>query len=82
MVDLTPSLAGLSPVADKELVARFDGGRLSSGGGLLVLREIERRLKVADCLAAYALRSARSRQHRASGRRHHPLPNADDRRRL
>jgi hypothetical protein len=35
-----------------EAVARFDGGRLSSDGGLLVLREIERRLAVAEHLAA------------------------------
>ena len=34
------------------MVARFDGGRLSSEGGLLALREIERRLDVADRLAA------------------------------
>ena len=52
MVDSTLPLLGLSPVAGKELVARFDGGRLSSDGGLLVLREIERRLEVADRLAA------------------------------
>ena len=52
MVDVTPPLPGLSPVAGKEVVARFDGGRLSSDGGLLVLREIERRLSVADRLAA------------------------------
>jgi hypothetical protein len=38
--------------AKKKIVARFDGGRLSSGGGLLVLREIEQRLKVAERLAA------------------------------
>jgi hypothetical protein len=52
MVDLTLPLPGLSPVAGKEIVARFDGGRLSSDGGLLVLREIERRLAVAERLAA------------------------------
>jgi hypothetical protein len=52
MVDPTLPLPGLSPVAGKEVVARFDGGRLSSDGGLLVLREIERRLSVADRLAA------------------------------
>jgi len=52
MVDPTLPLPGLSPVAGKEIVARFDGGRLSSDGGLLVLREIERRLEVADRLAA------------------------------
>jgi len=44
MVDATPFLPGLSPVQGKAVVARFDGGRLSSEGGLLVLREVERRL--------------------------------------
>jgi hypothetical protein len=52
MVDATPLLPGLSPVQGKAIVARFDGGRLSSEGGLLALREIERRLGVADRLAA------------------------------
>jgi hypothetical protein len=52
MVDATPLLPGLSPVQGKAVVARFDGGRLSSEGGLLALREIERRLGVADRLAA------------------------------
>ena len=52
MVDLTLPLPGLSPIAGKEVVPRFDGGRLSSDGGLLVLREIERRLAVAERLAA------------------------------
>ena len=52
MVDTTPFLAGLSPVQGKAVVARFDGGRLSSEGGLLVLREVERRLGLADRLAA------------------------------
>jgi hypothetical protein len=52
MVDATPFLPGLSPVQTKAVVARFDGGRLSSEGGLLVLREVERRLGLADRLAA------------------------------
>jgi len=51
MVDSTPPLPGLSPVQGKAVVLRFDGGRLSSEGGLLPLREIERRLGVADRLA-------------------------------
>ena len=51
MVDATPFLPGLSPVQGKAVVARFDGGRLSSEGGLLVLREVERRLGLADRLA-------------------------------
>jgi hypothetical protein len=52
MVDPTLPLPGLSSIQGKEIVARFDGGRLSSDGGLLVLREIERQLSVADRLAA------------------------------
>ena len=52
MVDTTPFLPGLSPVQGKAVVARFDGGRLSSEGGLLALREVERRLGLADRLAA------------------------------
>jgi hypothetical protein len=52
MVDPTLPLPSMSPVAGNEIVARFGGGRLSSDGVLLVLREIERRLEVADRLAA------------------------------
>jgi hypothetical protein len=51
MVDAMPFLPGLSPVRGKAVVASFDGGRLSSEGGLLALREIERRLGMADRLA-------------------------------
>jgi Transposase DDE domain group 1 len=52
MSDVTPILPGLSPVAGKSVVARFDGGRLSSDGGLLLVREVEHRLRVAERLAA------------------------------
>ena len=44
-------LPGLSPVENKELCARFDGGRLSSDGGALILRRIEKRLGLGDLLA-------------------------------
>ena len=40
-------LSGLSPVAGKKVV-NFDGGLLSSDGGILVLREVEQRLRVAE----------------------------------
>src|SRR5215213_6080599 len=50
-VEATPPLPGLSPIAGKRLVARFDGGQLSSDGGLLALREVERRLGIAVRLA-------------------------------
>lgn len=51
MDEITPYLPGLSPVESKELRVRFDGGRLSSDGGVLVLREIEARLGLAALLA-------------------------------
>jgi Transposase DDE domain group 1 len=51
-VEATPALPGLSPVAGKPIVARFDGGQLSSNGGVLALREVEQRLGIADRLAA------------------------------
>ena len=41
MDEITAYLPGLSPVENKELCVRFAGGRLSSDGGVLVLREIE-----------------------------------------
>ena len=39
MTDATPILPGLSPVEGKSLTATFDAGRLSSDGGVIVLRE-------------------------------------------
>jgi len=45
-------LLGLSPVCGKTVVAKFDGGLLSSDAGILVLREVEQRLRIADRLAA------------------------------
>jgi hypothetical protein len=52
MNDPMPPLPGLSPVSGKTIVARFDGGLLSSDGGILVLREVEQRLRVANRMAA------------------------------
>src|SRR5271157_5730406 len=45
-------LPGLSSVSGKSVVVKFDGGLLSSDGGILALREVEQRLQVADRLAA------------------------------
>ena len=50
-VDLSLPLPELLPVCGKPIVARFDGGRLSSDGGILLLAEVERRLGIADRLA-------------------------------
>jgi Transposase DDE domain group 1 len=52
MLDLMLPLPELSPVSGKTIVAKFDGGLLSSDGGILALREVEQRLRVADRLAA------------------------------
>jgi hypothetical protein len=82
MVDDTRFLPGLSPVAGKVVIARFDGGRLSSEGGLLALREVERRLGLAARLAGGPDGPADPRAGAAQSDRDHRLPHADDRRRL
>ena len=51
-IDVRLPLPGLSPVAGKPIIACFDGGSLSSDGGLLPLHEVEARLGVAERLAA------------------------------
>jgi len=50
-VEFTPMLPGLSPVHGKTIVARFDAASMSSDGGLLALREVEKRLAIASRLA-------------------------------
>ena len=51
MVQHAPFLPGLSPVGGKPVLIAFDGGRLTSDAGVLVLAEIERKLGVAERLA-------------------------------
>jgi hypothetical protein len=51
MEDDAPFLPGLSPVGSKPVHVAFDGGRLTSDGGVVVLAEIERRLGIAERLA-------------------------------
>lgn len=51
MVDATPFLPGLSPVAAKSLTVAQDAGNLTSNGGLVVLREAARRLDLAAVIA-------------------------------
>jgi hypothetical protein len=52
MIDLMLQLPSLSPVSGRTVVAKFDGGLLSSDGGVQVLREVEQRRRVADRLAS------------------------------
>src|SRR5215212_260811 len=51
MAEHAPFLPGLSPVRGKPVHVTFDGGRLTSDAGVLVLAEIERRLGLAERLA-------------------------------
>ncbi len=51
MNDPTLPLEGLSSVRGKAVVARFDGGLLSSDSGVIALAEVERRLCVSERLA-------------------------------
>ena len=51
MNDPTLPLSGLTSVCGKSVVARFDGGMLSSNGGVPDLAEVEKRLRVAERLA-------------------------------
>jgi hypothetical protein len=50
----TLSLLGLSPVESLEIRACFDGGALSSDGGVLILHEIEKRLN-EFCAMSFAV---------------------------
>jgi hypothetical protein len=52
MRETTLLLPGLSPVSGKAVEACFDGGSLSSDAGVLALREIAGKLKVAERLTA------------------------------
>ena len=51
MAENAPFLPGLSPVRGKPVHLTFDGGRLTSDAGVLLLAEIERRLGLAERLA-------------------------------
>ena len=52
MAEDAPALPpGPSPVAGKPVHVAFDGGRLTSDGGVLVLAEIDRRLGISERLA-------------------------------
>jgi Transposase DDE domain group 1 len=57
----------LSPVAGRMVHAGFDGGRLTSDAGVLVLAEVERRLGLAERLTRCLV------DPRAPGRVHHTL---------
>lgn len=51
MAENAPFLPGLSPVSGKPVHLAFDGGRLTSDAGVVLLAEIERKLRIAERLA-------------------------------
>jgi hypothetical protein len=59
--------SALSAVAGKTILMAFDGGRLTSDAGVLLLAEIERRLEIAERLARCI------EDPRSPGRVHHTL---------
>jgi hypothetical protein len=52
MTECTPSSFGFEAHFSRDVVARFDGGTMSSDGGALLLRETDRRLNLLSRLAA------------------------------
>ncbi|MBM3490892.1 MAG: IS1380 family transposase, partial [Alphaproteobacteria bacterium] len=52
MADDRERSCDLPSVGRKKMSASFDGGRISSDGGVMVLAQAERRLGLADRLAA------------------------------
>jgi hypothetical protein len=52
MAEGTGILPGLPAVAGKPVHVGFDGGRLTSDAGILLLAAIEQRLRIAERLAA------------------------------
>jgi hypothetical protein len=51
MTECTQSSFGFGPFGGREIVARFDGGTISSDGGALLLRQIDKRLNLLPRLA-------------------------------
>ena len=78
MNDPTLPLPGLSPAGGKTVVVKFDGGLLSSDGGVVILREVAQRLGIAERVAA-CIKDPRARPDHAHARRHHGVSDADDR---
>ena len=67
MSDPTLPIEGLSSVNGKAVIARFDGGSLSSDSGVIALAEVEKRLGVAGRLArCIEIRAVRTRSSTAS----------------
>jgi hypothetical protein len=51
MTECSQSSFGFEALGAREIVARFDGGAISSDGGALLLRQTDRRLNLVPRLA-------------------------------
>ena len=69
-------------VGRKKVTADFDGGRLTSDGGVMLLSMAERRLGVAERLARCFPDRARSHAHHPYAGRHDPRARVRHRLRL
>lgn len=67
MTECTPSSFPFQGLGTREVVAAFDGGRLSSDGGALLLREVDERFGLLERFAACFT------DHRDADRIEHPL---------
>jgi hypothetical protein len=70
----TGILPGLPPVAGKPVHVAFDGGRMTSDSGILLLAAIEQRLGIVGRLAACIEDSPGAGTGAAHARRDDPLP--------
>ena len=75
-------LPGLSSASGKPVVVKFDGGLLSSDGGVLALREVEQPVSGRRSARRLYDRSSRGRSDHAQLGGRHPFSTADDQRRL
>jgi hypothetical protein len=67
MDEITGILPGLPAVGGGPVHVRFDGGRLTSDAGILLLSAVEKRLKIAERLAT-CLEDARDPERVLHGR--------------
>ena len=73
---------GFPAIQGKKVIAAFDGGRLTSDGGVMLLAAAERRLGIADTLAALIADPARPQPRHAQRGRHFACPHPCHRLRL
>ena len=52
MTECSQSSFGYEPCGSRDVVARFDGGTITSDGGILLLRETDRRINLLPRFAA------------------------------